>query len=119
MSDDGQQRGDTSRAAGPPLGIWVSVAANVLGLCAGAVFLFAEPGGRARGTEPEARAFVVLGLLAAALGLFAGLPVSLFDLFCQRHRLWGSVGTLLALTPGVVAHLVSELVAAHKGILFD
>jgi hypothetical protein len=100
------------------VGIWLSAAANVLALGAGAVFLLAEPGARFRGTEPEARAFSILLLLATALGLLAGLPASVYDLW-RRRWLWGAVGVLLALSPWPLALSVSELVAMQKGLIFD
>lgn len=111
MSDPGTLR--------QPFGLWFSLAANTIGLCAGAVFLFAKQGDRFRGMEPGAMLFIVLGLLAAAIGILAGLPVSLYDLFWRRYWLWGSVGALLALAPLIVAHFVSELIAAQKGLFFE
>jgi hypothetical protein len=50
------------------VGIWLSTAATVLALGAGAVFLLAEPGTRFRGAGPEAMAFSLLGLPATGLG---------------------------------------------------
>lgn len=119
MSDDGQERIDTHTQTCQPIGIWVSAAANALGTIAGAVYLFAPAGSRIRGMEPEAQLFVILVMLAAAFGLFAGLPASLYDIFWQRRRLWGCVGALLSLTPWQVALFVSELIAEQKGIFFD
>jgi hypothetical protein len=119
MSDDGQDRVDTHPRACRPIGIWVSAAANVLGTIAGAVFLFGPAGGRFRGMEPQGQVFAVLVLLAAAVGLFAGLPASLYDIFWQRRRLCGCVGALLSLTPWPVALFVSGLIAQQKGIFFD
>jgi hypothetical protein len=119
MTDDGQHDVNERSAAPQPIGIWVSAVANALGICAGAVFLFARAGARFRGMEPEAQAFAGILGMAVALGLLAGLPASLYDVFWRRCRLWGSAGALLSLTPWPVALLVSELVAEQKGILFD
>lgn len=119
MADDGQYDVRERSVVSQPIGIWVSAAANTLGVCAGAVFLFARAGSRFRGMEPEAQVFVLILGMAVALGLLGGLPASLYDVFWRRCRLWGSAGALLSLTPWPVALLVSELVAEQKGISFD
>ena len=101
-----------------PVGIWISLAANIVGLCAGAVFLLASPGDRFRGMEPEAAGFTVLCTLGILVGL-AGGTASLYDLLRRGLRLWGAMGTLLAFTPLPVALLVSDAVREFKGLIFD
>lgn len=108
-----------SGAGQSPVGIWLSLAANLLGLCVGAVFLLSAPGSRFRGMESEARAFVSLLMLAVPLGLFAGLPLSLYDYSWRHKRLWGSVGALLAFTPLPVALAISDLIAEQRDLLFE
>src|SRR5690349_15307193 len=99
MSDDDLSWGGVPDAAPWPVGIWFSAIANALGACAAAVFLTAGPGARFRGMEPQVGSFLALALLAASVGLFFGLPLSLYDLFGRRRPWWGGLGTLLALTP--------------------
>lgn len=102
-----------------PIGIWIGAAANILAFASGAVFFFAQPGDRFRGMEPEAALSSCLGLSAAALGLFFGLPISLWDIFSRRFRLWGFIGVLIALTPLPLSNFVSDLAAESIGFTFD
>jgi hypothetical protein len=99
--------------------VWLSGVANVVGLAAGAVFLFAAPGARLGGMEPQASAFTGLCLLAVLLGVLVGLPASLYDFSRRRQRLWGAVGVLLALTPWLTASVVAALIAEQRGLIFD
>jgi hypothetical protein len=119
MSEDETHRGAALQPQRLPLGLWLSVIANVLAVCAGSVFLLAPAGARFRGSEPEAGAFSGLLILAVLVGLCGGIPVSVRDLFWRRRWGWGAVGLLLALTPFFVAVLMSNLVGALKGLEFD
>ena len=107
----------TGQSLAPP-SIWLSLLANTIGFCAGAVFLFAPARARFRGMEPEAWLFVALSMIATLLGLLA-LATAIFDLFRRGDRLWGIVAGILALTPLPVAALVSGVIADMRGIVFD
>jgi hypothetical protein len=119
MPEADVENGSPNGKSMPPVGLWCAVVANALAVCAGAVFLFAAPGGRFRGMEPEAAAFIALCLLAVASGLLIALPLSLIDLFRRGRRLWGAAGAFLAFTPYPVAQVVMYLVADLKGLSID
>ena len=99
-------------------GLLVGIVANCAGAIAGAVFFTSEYGGRFRGMEPEAKLFMTLGLLSAALGLIVGLPTSIYDLVCKRWA-GGLIGFFLAFTPIFIAFGVSELAAFLLNLTWD
>lgn len=119
MGNGGRSLNREGSARQLPVGIWLSLAANFLGVGAGAVFLLSAPGGNFHGMEPEATAYVSLLMLAVPLGLSVGLPLSVYDFFWRRKRLWGSVGALLAFTPLPLAEVVRDLIAQQRGLFFD
>ena len=101
------------------LGLWVALVANAFGLCAGAVFLFAKPGARFRGMEPEAVVFMALTMFAVCLGLLSGV-VSVCELLCLESRPRARLtGLLLSLTPGPVAVALAGFLEWQLGLIFD
>lgn len=100
------------------VGVWLALAANVLGLCAGAVFLGANPGDRFRGMEPVAATFSCFAVFAGGIGLIASL-VSVWEGFC-RGKLWaGLAGMWLGLTPFPLAVAVARFLEWQMGLIFD
>jgi hypothetical protein len=100
-------------------GIWWSLIANGIAAFGGGIFFLTEPNARFRGMEPEAVFFVASTLFGALIGLFAGLPLSIRDLFWRRFRVWGIVGAALAFTPVLTAGFVSELAAWQLNLIWD
>lgn len=100
------------------VGVWLALAANALGLCAGAVFLGANPGDRFRGMEPVAATFSCLAVFAGSVGLIASL-VSGWEGLC-RGKLWaGLAGMWLGLTPFPLAVTVARFLEQEMGLIFD
>lgn len=102
-----------------PIGLWLALVANAVGACAGAVFLFAEPGDRFRGMEPEAVGCVALCFVACGFGLFVALPASVWALVRSKRPWSGLAGVLLSFTPFLLAVVVSDLIAWQMGLVFD
>ena len=98
--------------------IWIGFCTNTLGFAAGAVFFTSAHGVRFRGMEPEAMVFISLGLFAAAVGLVAGIPLSIYDLIRKRW-ICAPIGFILAFTPFFVAIFVSELARVALKLTYE
>ena len=102
----------------PPVVLFIGIVANVLAFLSGSVYLLAKSGDRFRGMEPLAQASVLIWIVAVAIGLFFGLPLSIWDIVRGRW-VWGSLGCLLALTPWPLGSSVAWTVADLRGLIFD
>lgn len=94
------------------------IAANILAIIAGTLFLLVKPGARFRGMEPEAQVSVLLCILAVALGLFWTLPLACCTLW-QKRFVPGVLAVGLSLSPWWAWTMMLVLAERINAVEFD